>query len=235
LHATLNNIRHAKLLRDFAEIARFILLVLRGSARNDFQIRDASKPCQDLLLNAISEIGVIWIAAQIFKRQNRHARTRHRAKPIAFGYDHADGRDQPCQQRGYERGSGVALQPFLSTGEHPGAARADRLVPKPAFGIIGDRCRAFVTSLGILLEALQTDSRKIDIYFRIPKPRISRLCFQHLANRFVRRPAGERRLASQHLIENRTESVNIRRSRELFHLAGGLFGLHVAGCSEHLE
>ena len=36
LHATLKNVRYAKLLRDLGEIARFALIPLRGSARNYF-------------------------------------------------------------------------------------------------------------------------------------------------------------------------------------------------------
>ena len=51
------------------EIARFALIALRGSARNDFQIRDASQPRQDLLLDAVSKIGVIRIGAEVFKRK----------------------------------------------------------------------------------------------------------------------------------------------------------------------
>ena len=37
------------------EIPGFALILLRGSARNDFQIRDASQPRQDLLLNAVQQ------------------------------------------------------------------------------------------------------------------------------------------------------------------------------------
>ena len=40
LHATLKNVRYAKLLRDLDEIARFALILLRGRARNYFQVRD---------------------------------------------------------------------------------------------------------------------------------------------------------------------------------------------------
>ena len=36
LHATLKNVRYAKLLRDLAQIPRFALILLRGSARNYF-------------------------------------------------------------------------------------------------------------------------------------------------------------------------------------------------------
>ena len=51
-HATLKNVRHAKLLCDLAEIPGFALILLRRSAGNDFQIRKTSQPRQDLLLNA---------------------------------------------------------------------------------------------------------------------------------------------------------------------------------------
>jgi hypothetical protein len=36
LHATLKNVRYAKLLRDLGEIPRFALILLRGRARNHF-------------------------------------------------------------------------------------------------------------------------------------------------------------------------------------------------------
>jgi hypothetical protein len=69
LHATLNNVRYSKLLGDLGEIARF-LIVPRGSAGNYFQVRDASQSGQDLLLDAVGEISVIWVGTEIFKRQN---------------------------------------------------------------------------------------------------------------------------------------------------------------------
>src|SRR5206468_4002590 len=70
LDATLKNVRYSKLPRDVAEIARLALILLGGNGRNDFQVCNASQPRQNFLLNAVREIGVIWIAAQIFKRQN---------------------------------------------------------------------------------------------------------------------------------------------------------------------
>jgi hypothetical protein len=71
LDATLKDVRYAKLLRDLSKIARFTLILLRRSARNYFQIRDFSQTRQDFLLDAVSEISVLWIAAQILKRQDR--------------------------------------------------------------------------------------------------------------------------------------------------------------------
>src|SRR5206468_2717411 len=59
LHAAFKNVRYAKLLSDLAQIPRFALILLRGSARNDFQVCDARQPRQDLLLNPVAEIGVI--------------------------------------------------------------------------------------------------------------------------------------------------------------------------------
>ena len=70
LDATLKNVRYTKLLRDLAEIPRFALILLRGSARNDFQIRDASQPRQDLLLDAFREISVSFVFTQIFEWQH---------------------------------------------------------------------------------------------------------------------------------------------------------------------
>src|SRR5215471_471917 len=70
LHATLKNIRYAKLLCDLREIAGFALILLRGSARNYFQVSDASKARQDLLMHAIGKIGLIRVSAEILKRQN---------------------------------------------------------------------------------------------------------------------------------------------------------------------
>ena len=63
LDATLKDVRYAKLLCDFSEIARFALISLRRSARNDFQIRDLGETRQDFFLDAIGEISVIRIAA----------------------------------------------------------------------------------------------------------------------------------------------------------------------------
>jgi hypothetical protein len=54
LETTLKNVCYTKLLRDLVEIARFVLVVLRGTARDDSQPSDASKPGNDLVLDAFS-------------------------------------------------------------------------------------------------------------------------------------------------------------------------------------
>src|SRR4029077_5110486 len=73
LHATLQNIGYAKLLRDLGEIARFTLIALGGSARHHFQIGDAGQSRQDLLLDTISEVGVIWIRTEVLKWKHSNA------------------------------------------------------------------------------------------------------------------------------------------------------------------
>ena len=44
-----------------------------GSAADDFQVRDLCQVGQNLVLHAVSEIAVLLIATQIFKRQYRDA------------------------------------------------------------------------------------------------------------------------------------------------------------------
>ena len=63
LDATLKDVRYAKLLCDFSEIARFALISLSRSTRNDFQIADLGETGQDFFLDAIAKISVIRIAA----------------------------------------------------------------------------------------------------------------------------------------------------------------------------
>src|SRR4029453_17850575 len=70
------------LLRDLGEIARLALILLRRSARNYFQICDLSQPRQDFRLDAIGKIRVIWIAAEIFERQNRDTLLRRQCRYI---------------------------------------------------------------------------------------------------------------------------------------------------------
>src|SRR5262245_10397939 len=70
LDAALEDVRYAKLLRDLAKIPGFALIALRRSARNYFQICDTSEACQDLVLDAVSEIAIGWVWAEVFKRQN---------------------------------------------------------------------------------------------------------------------------------------------------------------------
>src|SRR4030095_14996232 len=81
LNATLKNVCHTKLLRDLGEVARFALLLLRRSARNDFQVRDLRESREDFLLNTIRKISVGFVLAKVCKGQHRdrfgHCVSRH--------------------------------------------------------------------------------------------------------------------------------------------------------------
>src|SRR5207245_4035176 len=55
LHATFQDICHAKLLRYFAQTFRRTLIAHSGRARDHFQIGDLGQPHQDFLLNSVGE------------------------------------------------------------------------------------------------------------------------------------------------------------------------------------
>ena len=71
LHTAFDNMRHAELLTDLAQIARRAALVLhhRGAA-DHLQVRDLRQVGQDFVLHAIGEEGVLRVAAQVFKWQH---------------------------------------------------------------------------------------------------------------------------------------------------------------------
>src|SRR5215813_3609515 len=117
LNAALENVRYAKLLRDLGNIVRFAVIALRGSARNYFQIRDASQARQDFILDALGEIGVVWIVTQVVKRKNGDSVCYHRMLD-KFGFPNNPSSsccqsDQSCRQ---ERTRWISADPFLPTG-----------------------------------------------------------------------------------------------------------------------
>ena len=116
-------------------LLRFALILLRGSARNYFQICDASQPRQDLLLNAVREIGVIWIGAEVFKRQNGDSVCYWMADKFAFPNDSSRmTAARAIKRRCQKRAGWIAPHPFSATSEEstcaaPGLARALASVP----------------------------------------------------------------------------------------------------------
>jgi hypothetical protein len=71
LHTTLNYVRYPKLFCDLRKIARLAVIALRRTARNYFYVLYTCQSCQDFLLDAFSEIGVVRIVAEVLKRQYR--------------------------------------------------------------------------------------------------------------------------------------------------------------------
>ena len=65
---------HAELLSDFPQVPRIATLIEHhGSAADHFQIRNLCKIGQNFILHAIREERVLFVAAQIFERQNSDA------------------------------------------------------------------------------------------------------------------------------------------------------------------
>ena len=63
---------NAELFTNFAQIAWLAAFILaNGGVADDLQVRDPAQIRQDLILHAISEVRVLFVIAQIFKRQNR--------------------------------------------------------------------------------------------------------------------------------------------------------------------
>ena len=74
LHAAFDNMSHAELLADFAQIARCAAFVLHDArAADDFQVGNSGQMGQDFILHALGEEGVCFFFAQIFKRKHRDA------------------------------------------------------------------------------------------------------------------------------------------------------------------
>ena len=72
LHTAFDDMRHAELLPDFAQIARRPAFVLHDArAADHFKLRDLREVGQDLILHAIGEEGVRFFFAQVFERQHR--------------------------------------------------------------------------------------------------------------------------------------------------------------------
>ena len=71
LDAALQDVGHAKLLRDLGEIAWLALILLGGRARDHFQIRDLRQPREDFFLDAIGKISIRLVFAPIFEGQHR--------------------------------------------------------------------------------------------------------------------------------------------------------------------
>jgi hypothetical protein len=71
LHAAFEKSSHAELLGDLRQISERALGLRRRSDRNDFEIFHLGQAGKYLLFNPLCKVGVVWIAAEIFKRQHR--------------------------------------------------------------------------------------------------------------------------------------------------------------------
>ena len=74
LNASFHDMRDTKLLADLAQISRGSAFVLHHrSAADHFQIGDLRQVGENFVLHAIGEIGVVFVVAEVFKRQHSDA------------------------------------------------------------------------------------------------------------------------------------------------------------------
>ncbi len=129
LHAAFEDIIHAQFPGDLGEVVGHAGIAGSGVARNDPQGTDAGQPCQDFILDALGEIGVVGVGAEIAERQHRDGNaTRMRGvgtvRNQSGGDHHRQGNGDGGDQRGAEGAvppdtAGVALSRFglaLETG-----------------------------------------------------------------------------------------------------------------------
>src|SRR5437667_10057473 len=86
----------------------------------------------------------------------------------------------------------------------------NRFASQPAFKIFSQRECGGVPAPWIFIEALQADRCKVAIYFPIPQARLPRLGVQNQSDRFVGRAGSKRRMASEQLVKDCAESIDIR-------------------------
>ena len=73
-HTAFHHFAHPQLLRDLLQIAGDPGLILHDrSAADYFQILDLGKIRQQLVLDAVSKVSVLFFLAQVFQRQYRDA------------------------------------------------------------------------------------------------------------------------------------------------------------------
>ncbi len=78
LHAAFEQVGHAKLLSDFAQVAlRAGLILHHAGAADHFQLSDFCEIRQNFILHAVGEESVLFFVAHVFKRQNRNALFRN--------------------------------------------------------------------------------------------------------------------------------------------------------------
>ena len=74
LDRAFKNVSDTECFADFPEVALDAVFVLHhGGAADDFEVGHFGEIGQDLVLNTIGEVGVLFVVTKIFKRENRDA------------------------------------------------------------------------------------------------------------------------------------------------------------------
>src|SRR5438876_11463953 len=73
LHAAFQHSAYAEFVRDCLQVFRRAFVSGCRFSRDNLQVADASEFGQDLILNTVGEVGVVWVTAQIVEWENRDA------------------------------------------------------------------------------------------------------------------------------------------------------------------
>src|SRR6202011_1975250 len=77
LHASFHDMCDTQLLGYLTEVSRRTLVMLSRCARNYFQLGDLCETRENLILNAVSKVGVCFFFAPVFEWKHRDAFFRH--------------------------------------------------------------------------------------------------------------------------------------------------------------
>src|SRR6266487_6113295 len=73
LHAAFEHTGHAELAGHCLQVFRRAFIFGCRFSRDNLQVANASEFGQDLILNAVGEVSIVWVTAQIVEWENRDA------------------------------------------------------------------------------------------------------------------------------------------------------------------
>src|SRR5213592_1860651 len=73
LHTAFEHTGHAELASHRLQVFRCTFVFGCRFSRDNLQVADASELGQDLILNAVGKVSVVWVTAQIVEWENRDA------------------------------------------------------------------------------------------------------------------------------------------------------------------
>src|SRR5438046_4856885 len=73
LHAAFEHTGHAELASYCLQVFRRAFVFGCRFSRDNLQVADASEFRQDFILNAVGEVSIVWVTAQIVEWENRDA------------------------------------------------------------------------------------------------------------------------------------------------------------------
>src|SRR5687767_8938753 len=84
LDAAFDDVRDSELPRDLRQLFRPGAISVRGSARNHLQVSDLGQAGNDFVLDAIGEIGVRLVFAEIFEWEHRNGAAARRLSRVLY-------------------------------------------------------------------------------------------------------------------------------------------------------